>query len=249
MTGRTLVKVCLAALGMSVASPALAADYDGKLPGEGFSGMSNCVYLRVDGGATLYDQANVDQAQVLGYDPALGFSDGATTGYSEAINEKIETTGFIEGGAGCQVSDSMRIEVTGGARLKSSLSDPYIDSLDANITSHTIFVSGFWDITNYGGFTPYVGGGVGAAYHQITDLNFPVGASDGSNWDFAYHVSMGLAYDFTPNLKLDVGYRYINMGDAYSGSDLAAAPDIGPITAHSIDAHEVKVGLRYHFGH
>jgi hypothetical protein len=135
MTGRTLIKVCLAALGMGLASPALAADYDGQLPGEGFSGIGGCTYLRLDGGATMFDQANVDQAQVLGYDTDYGFSDGSTTGYSVAINEAIANTGFIEGGAGCQVSDSMRIEVTGGVRLKSSVSDPYIDSLSADLTS------------------------------------------------------------------------------------------------------------------
>jgi opacity protein-like surface antigen len=249
MTGRTLIKVCLAALGMGLASPALAADYDGQLPGEGFSGIGGCTYLRLDGGATMFDQANVDQAQVLGYDTDYGFSDGSTTGYSVAINEAIANTGFIEGGAGCQVSDSMRIEVTGGVRLKSSVSDPYVDSLSADLTSHTIFVSGFWDITNYGGFTPYIGGGVGAAYHQITDLTFPVGASDGSNWDFAYHFTAGMSYDITSALKFDLAYRYINMGDAFSGTDLAAVSGPGPITIHDISAHEVKAGLRYHFGY
>lgn len=248
MTGRTLIKVCLAAVGMGLASPALAADYDGQLPGEGFSGMWGCTYLRLDGGATMFDQANVDQAQVIGYDPSFGFSDGVNTGYSVAINEAIANTGFIEGGAGCQVSDSMRIEVTGGVRLKSSLSDPYPASLDASLTSHTIFVSGFWDITNYGGFTPYIGGGVGAAYNQISDVNFPVGAADGSNWDFAYHVTVGMSYDITQALKFDLAYRYVNMGDAMSSTDFSAGTNLGPITVHDISAHEVKAGLRYHFG-
>lgn len=249
MMGRTLIKVCLAALGMGLAGPALAADYDGQLPAEGFSGIGGCTYLRLDGGVTLYDQANVSQSQVLGYDPAYGFSDGVNTGYSVAVNETLANTGFIEGGAGCQVSDAMRVEVTGGVRLKSSLSDPYVNSLSADLTSHTIFVSGYWDITNYGGFTPYVGGGVGAAYHEITNLTYPVGAADGSNWDFAYHVTFGMSYDITQALKFDVAYRYINMGEAYSSTDLSATPDLGPITVHDIAAHEVKAGLRYHFSY
>jgi opacity protein-like surface antigen len=249
MTGRTLMKVCLAAVGLGLATPAIAADYDGQLPGEGFSGMFGCTYLRVDGGVSLYTGPDVTQAQVLGYDPGLGFNDGVTTGYSTAINEVLENTGFIEGAACCQVSDSMSIEVTGGVRLKSSLNDPYIDSLSADLTTSTVMVSGYWDITNYGGFTPYVGGGVGAAYHQLSNVAFPVGASDGSNWDFAYHATFGMSYDITSNMKFDLAYRYINMGNAYSGSDLAAAPNIGPISVEGIDAHEVKVGLRYHFGY
>lgn len=248
MTGRAIASICLAALGIGLATPATAADYDGEPAAAGFSGIWGCTYARIDGGVTLFDQPNVNQSQVIGYDPAFGFSDGVNTGYSEAINESLEETGFIEGGLGCQMTDSFRVEVTGGVRLKSSLSDPYVDSLSANLTSHTIFVSGFWDITNYGGFTPYVGGGVGAAHHTISDLTFPVGAADGSNWDFAYHVTFGMSYDITNALKFDVAYRYVNMGDALSGTDFADAPDLGPITVDNLVAHEVKMGLRYHFG-
>jgi opacity protein-like surface antigen len=242
MMGRTLLRVCFAALGLGMAgNVANAADYDGQLPGEGFNGMFSCLYARVDGGAAMYDRPTVIQ-------PIGGlFADGAGGFTSEAINEEITPGGFFEGGIGCQVADSMRIEVTGGIHFKSTLSDPFVDSLDANLGSQHVFVSTFWDITNYGGFTPYVGGGIGAAKHEITGLSSPDGAADGGDYDFAYHVTLGFSYDLTSNLKFDLAYRYIDLGEVVSGVDYAAVQP-GAISVDGIQAHEVKAGLRYHFG-
>ncbi len=241
MMGRTLLRVCIGALGLGIAGAANAADYDGQLPGEGFNGIFGCMYARVDGGVTMYERPTVIQ-------PIGGlFSNGAGGFTTEALDEKLDSTGFFEGGIGCQVSDNMRIEITGGLRLKSSLADPFIDSLSANLSSQNVFVSTFWDITNYAGFTPYVGGGIGAARHEITGLTFPLGAADGAQYDFAYHATVGVSYDISTNLKLDLAYRYVDLGEMVSGVDYAAA-DPGAISVDNIQGHEVKVGLRYHFG-
>ena len=52
------------------------------------------------------------------------------------------------------------------------------------------------------------------------------------------------SYDITHNGALDVGYRYLNLGDA-----VAKDPDYdGRIKYKDIAAHEVRVGLRYTFG-
>ncbi len=139
------------------------------------------------------------------------------------------------------------VEHTGGIRLKSSLTDAFPDSLDASIGSQYVFVSTYWDITNYAGFTPYVGGGIGASKNEISGLTFPAGAADGGDYDFAYHVGVGVSYDLTQNLKFDLAYRYIDLGEVVSGVD-ATAVTPGAISVDPIQGHEVKVGLRYHFG-
>ena len=243
MIGRTLLRVCFAALGLGIAGTADAADYDGQLPGEGFNGMFNCLYARVDGGVSLF--ARPDVIQPIG----AGFSNGNGGTLTTAINAGIDPAGFFEGGVGCQVADSMRIEITGGLRLKSALDDAFPASLDANISSQNVFVSTYWDITNYGGFTPYVGGGIGAARHDLSDISAPLGAADAAEYDFAYHVTVGFSYDLTQNMKFDLAYRYVDLGEVVSGIDLnAAAADQGAIGVSNIEAHEVKVGLRYSFG-
>jgi opacity protein-like surface antigen len=240
MMGRTLLRVCFATLGLGIAGAANAADYDGQLPGEGFNGMFSCMYARVDGGVAMYQRPTVIQ-------PIGGlFDDGAGNFSSEALNEKITPGGFFEGGLGCQVSDNMRIEVTGGMHLKSTL-DAVAGSLNAEIASQHVFVSTFWDITNYAGFTPYVGGGIGAARNEITGLTAPSGAAAGGDYDFAYHVTLGFSYDLTQSLKFDLAYRYIDMGDVISGVDYTAV-EPGAISVDGIKAHEVKAGIRYHFG-
>ena len=168
-----------------------SADYDGQLPDEGFGGMWSCLYARVDGGVTMYERPNV--IQPIGG----GFENGGGGGATTAIGPEIDPTGFFEGGIGCQVASTLRIEITGGIHLKSSLTDAFPDSLDASIGSQYVFVSTYWDITNYAGFTPYVGGGIGASKNEISGLTFPTGAADGGDYDFAYHVGVGVSYDIT----------------------------------------------------
>jgi opacity protein-like surface antigen len=243
MMGRTLLRVCFAALGLGMAGAAHSADYDGQLPDEGFGGMWSCLYARVDGGVTLYERPTVIQPIGAGFDNGGG---GTTT---TAINPTIDPGGFFEGGIGCQVASSLRIEITGGVHLKSSLTDAFAGSLDADIGSQYVFVSSYWDITNYAGFTPYVGGGIGASKNEISGLTAPLGATSGDDYDFAYHVGVGVSYDITSSLKFDLAYRYIDLGEVISGVDTAALPgDQGAISVDNIQGHEVKVGLRYHFG-
>jgi opacity protein-like surface antigen len=52
----------------------------------------------------------------------------------------------------------------------------------------------------------------------------------------------GAAYSFTPNLAVDVGYRYLNLGGVSTASDAA-----GAMTLKNLAAHEVRVGFRWSF--
>jgi opacity protein-like surface antigen len=270
MTGRMLIKVCLAAMGMGLASPALAADYDGQLPGEGFNGMWSCLYARMDGGWSFFPgNPNAYISGASPVDPETGV-DGQEWYTNNSSFPTLENTGFFEGGVGCQVSDAMRVEMVGGLNLKSSLAEhpmPPGDQsyLDGDFSARYVFVSGYWDITNYAGFTPYVGGGIGASYNELSGNHVStegtgtplMGSIDGGNYDFAYHVTFGMSYDVTQSLKFDIAYRYVNFGSssgsikypeqADCGSGVPCSP-IGSLDVGTIDAHQVKVGLRYQFG-
>lgn len=70
------------------------------------------------------------------------------------------------------------------------------------------------------------------------------------NWDrnvtthgftLAWALMAGVAYDLTAHAKLDVGYRYLNMGKV---TGVAAAAG-GPVQAQNTNSHEVRIGLRY----
>ncbi len=193
---------------------------------------SSCLYVRADVGGVFHERPDVSKS-------AVG-PGGAWGGGLNAVGETIEDTGFFEVGMGCQLLDTFRVEATGGVRLKQSLEDPF-GSLDAELQTFTGFVNVFYDITNYGGWTPYIGGGIGVAYHRITNLVAPVDSSAGDEVDFAWNIQAGLSYDISPHAKLDFGYRLTDLGKAKSDGPI-------PMLVDDLMAHEFKVGMRFHFG-
>ncbi len=231
--------VCVGAL--SAAAPALAADLlppgpppPPPLPVEVVDNSGSCFYARVDVGGSFHERPSV-------YKNAVGAGGGfAGGGAEDAEGESIEDTAFFEGGVGCQLTSNMRVEVTGGYRLKQSLRDSY-GSLDAELQSYTAFANVYYDITNYAGWTPYLGGGIGVALHTIRDVAMPVASSSGEEVDFAWNIQAGLSYDISSHAKLDFGYRLTDLGKAKSGGPV-------PFFVDDLMTHEFRVGLRYHFG-
>lgn len=226
-----VVKSLLAAVSFSVLgglSVAQAADLDAPAPP--MMNDTSCVYSRVDAGGAFYNRPNVSAPGVV-----FGGS-----GNANALDEKIGHQAFIEFGTGCQITDIMRVEVTGGYRFKTSITDPYA-TLNMNLTTYTTFANVYWDITNYAGWTPYLGGGIGMAYHVIDGVSLPVTATGKSRASFAYNLTAGVSYDISDVMKLDVAYRFTDLGYARSGGAT-------PVTVDDMRAHEIKVGLRYTWG-
>ncbi len=228
MKVRCGLKASVAALSLFVTAGAHAGDYGNS------GGYASCLYARIDGGGAIYETPSVSRDLSAVF---IGFGGGGGT---SAVDEEIENTGFIEGGLGCQVTETFRVEAVGGVRLRSSIRDPY-NTLDADLQSYVGFVNVFYDITNYGGWTPYIGAGVGVAYHEITNVSQPVDSASGDNVDIAINLQAGFSYDITPSFKLDAAYRLTDLGEARSGGAV-------PLVVDDIIVHEFKVGLRYHFG-
>jgi opacity protein-like surface antigen len=60
---------------------------------------------------------------------------------------------------------------------------------------------------------------------------------------FAWALLAGAAIDVAPSVKLDFGYRYLNVADArFAVDNLGIAPRL-----KSLAAHQFRVGLRYMF--
>jgi opacity protein-like surface antigen len=58
----------------------------------------------------------------------------------------------------------------------------------------------------------------------------------------------GIGWQVTDRAVLDLGYRYMNYGKANSGV-IDSAGFVNPmVRIDDLSAHEVRVGLRYHFG-
>jgi opacity protein-like surface antigen len=62
-------------------------------------------------------------------------------------------------------------------------------------------------------------------------------------------VMAGAGFQLSERVILDLGYRFIDMGKAQSGTaDTSGFTNNPPVRVDDLTAHEFKVGLRLHFG-
>lgn len=128
------------------------------------------------------------------------------------------------------------------------------DPLHSNLKTYTAMINVYKDFGNHGGFIPYVGAGMGVAYNMMDEVYFTgnpflVNRIHGKNdISFAWALMAGVGYQISDRAILDFGYRYIDMGSASTERHDNAGFVNPRITVDDIAAHEIKVGLRYHFG-
>jgi opacity protein-like surface antigen len=115
----------------------------------------------------------------------------------------------------------------------------------------------YFDLGNWNGFTPYIGGGIGAANVTISDfqdVNVQAGAygyaKDHSTWNFAWAINPGVAYEITPKVTLDLSYRFLSLGNA-STSDMLLPNGqnqvYNPIQFKGIYSNDAMFTIRYAF--
>ena len=123
--------------------------------------------------------------------------------------------------------------------------------ITAKIRSETVLANGYVDFGTWGGFTPYVGGGIGVArlktknYVDTTDPS-PTGvAGQGTSQNVAWAAMAGVAYQTAPNLMVDLGFRHLDLGDASSNN--GAGTRTNAIVLRNQTVNEARIGLRYLF--
>jgi len=129
----------------------------------------------------------------------------------------------------------------------------------AELTKWTAMANAYFDLGHWGGFSPYVGAGIGGAFIDWSNYHF-VNVCEGdctgffstggnwwsnSDWHFAWALMAGVAVDLSPNLALDVGYRYVDIEDGIVIKDNEFLN--GPVRFEDLQEHEARIGLRYTF--
>lgn len=201
--------------------------------------MSVCVALLV-----FFASASLAQAAATPYVSAsagiafLSDSDieegGATA--EEAIEYK---TGFAVNGALGLDGGMYRIEGAIGYQVNdwdkfNGIEVP--DGIDAEVSILSFMANGYIDIEMPAAMvTPYLMAGAGVANVDF-DADDIVGDSD-SDTVFAYQFGAGIGIDATPNVMLDLGYRYFATGDVSPEEDV----DI------NIASHNIMAGVRVGF--
>ena len=209
---------------------------------EDFSGW----YLRGDVGvgvnATSVDLQNYPDPIATGI--SSGFlSSQANQAYN---NTTLSPFGLIDVGVGYQFNPWFRMDGTleyrAGANLQSlyTLTDPaspgyggpaqFADFYRADVSSFIGLVNGYVNLGSYWGISPFVGAGVGFADNSVSGFtdqaivasyyfDSPAGGyfSNASKTSFAWALMAGLDFNISPNLKLEMGYRYLNYGSIETG--------------------------------
>jgi opacity protein-like surface antigen len=266
--GKRIALIFAAAVAIGT-GPAIAADLPlppapapveaPYLPGGDFSGW----YLRGDVGVG-WTQLN---------DMRSTFAPGAVVPGFQIDRAKLDDAYFIGAGLGYQYNNWVRFDVTGEYRshhnfmATESFANTFgivgcgarcFDTYHANLRTGVVMGNAYVDLGTWYGITPYVGAGVGVAFHSFTDLQDvsvqPAGgfgfADDRNQTNLAWAAMAGLAYTINPRLKLELGYRYLNMGTIKGNQIVCQNVPAGcPLEQQQfkVSSHDFRLGMRWMF--
>lgn len=190
------------------------------------------------------------------------------TPQTQAANFSLDSSSvsdayFIGGGIGYEWNNWLRFELTAEYRAKSRFSaigttkppTPYdINTYEGNLKSWLFLANAFVDLGTWNCFTPFVGLGVGAAWNQITDfkdLGILTGGHgygrDTGQWNLAWALYAGVAYNVTKSFSIDFTYRYLNLGEFKDTIDCVGGCNGPPLNYRfdKVQSHDFMIGFRW----
>ena len=113
------------------------------------------------------------------------------------------------------------------------------------VDSERVMFNVFYD-RSYSPFSVYVGAGVGLAINNTDALQDTASEfADKTLTHLAWSIGAGVAKNISTNHTLEMGYRYIDLGEANTGISQFAPND--EEFRGKLDAHEIILGVRYNF--
>jgi opacity protein-like surface antigen len=220
-------------------------------------------YLRGDVGVGIQNFKTFDHSQT---NPAFVWPASWTINQQEIKDATI--LGF---GIGYEFNSWLRFDATGEYRTKvvgkatGSFTEfcagggTCFDSFDFDHSAAVFMANAYIDLGTWWCLTPYVGGGVGAAFQRITGLTdvghnadgtggFGLTSSDSGAWGLAWNVQAGLTYNVTRNFKVDFNWRFLNLGSPQSGVVFCQNTPACPgafFTLRDLTSQDFRIGLRW----
>jgi opacity protein-like surface antigen len=193
------------------------------------------------------------------------------------VNQQdIQDATILGFGVGYDVNSWLRFDVTGeyrtGAAFKAlgsynqgtcavgGVIGTCFDNYSGDFSAAVFMANAYLDLGTWWCLTPYIGGGVGAAYDRITGVQdigpLPPGTvgfgytnSDSSTWNLAWNVQAGLTYNVSDRLKIDFNYRYLNMGSPQSADifcqNTGTTAPCNYFNLKDITSQDFRIGLRW----
>lgn len=248
-----------AALVLGAAGGAMAADLGGYRGGGSLKDSAPVAttyvnsgpswYIRGDGGYTLFDNPTITD-------------DNTTALFSTGL----ENTFSAGGGVGRYLGNGWRTDVTADYLFNSDATAGYVingypTTARIGFDSTVVLANLYYDFDFGGRFSPYLGFGIGAAFNTTragtvtsvaADCNCDLaGTIDGdSETHVAGAFSAGATVKLRDRLSLDIGYRFLYLGEAKTGPVIVTSQAVPETfsadpTLEDLHAHQFRFGLRY----
>jgi opacity protein-like surface antigen len=226
-------------------------------------------YLRGDVGVGVQTFSSFDHSQtnsVFVWPPSW-----------QIVQKDIQDTAIFGFGIGYEWNAWLRFDVTGEYRTKAMFkaTGSYTDFCPAtafgpgtcfdvntgNLSSEVFLANAYVDLGTWWCITPFIGAGVGGARNQITGVqdngiisNGTVGFgytfNDSAQWNLAWDVQAGLTYNVNDNLKVDLSWRFLDLGSPQTAVVHCQNTNSCPgafYTLRDITSQDFRVGLRWVF--
>jgi opacity protein-like surface antigen len=215
----------------------------------------SAVFLSLMTGAVAAHAGDGDQGLYLRLDSGESFSRAA----GGDVGNDVGNANIIGGGVGYRFNEYIRSDATlsyrHGYKINSTI---VMDGQTYYSRGHTSSLTGLVNLyaepVKFGIVRPYAGGGLGFSRNRTGDVSITVDNLNGSlqgatHTSFAWQLSAGIGFDLTSNLSADIGYRYMDMGEARTGShvNIAGTTSDNWTSRGNLTAHELQMGLRYQF--
>lgn len=214
-------------------SPATSTAAPGRT-GPYFSGFLGASSIK-DINVTSYDfQRTTSLRENVALNP--GIYAGGTGGYD---------FGFV------RVEGEMSIRAAEIDTITSQTNSYFIHDVDGNVGAFSSMINVFFDLHNRSRFTPYLGGGIGAATLYLSDTYGYVTKRNSTYyqplyWEsddtvFAYQLGGGVDIALNKRFSIDVGYRYFKTNEAHLESYYTTTSSM------RIESHDAMVGFKFKF--
>ena len=142
--------------------------------------------------------------------------------------------------------------------LDSTSDGPNNTTVENNVDNYLYMINAYYDFDEMGqGFVPYISGGIGLSRMVLEEIraknasgtiNVTEGGKTKNN--FGWALGLGTAVQMEGDVSLDIGYRYVEMGETVGGGTFSGSPAVASNSGTKVDnlfAHELYLGLRVGF--
>jgi len=191
----------------------------------------------------------------------------------QTVTKDFETDGIFGLGIGYQFNHWFRADLTAEYRSPATFHGYEINRFGQTLIpehntavmhSFVAMANVYADLGTWWCITPFVGAGAGMAYNKLSGFqDFVIGGLNPGNgflvnannsadadgkWNFAWALHAGLAYKVTPGFTVELAYRYLNLGDAATGTPISGFDGTyqgAKYELNNISSHDVKLGVRW----